>query len=123
MADTKVTGKKYRVCTNAQAGNYDLVSFWTDASDVDTNPSGTTVSLDKQLAFVDMGTVPSGGGTLTKTYSASGNLINMNGALEIYVDDAHSKCVPTTVSRNSTTLTLTFPSSAAGAQVKVRCWK
>lgn len=33
--ETKVTGKKYRVCTDATNKNYDRYSYWTDASDVE----------------------------------------------------------------------------------------
>ena len=123
MAITKKTGWSYKVCTQDGTNNYDQLSLWTDAKDVDTNIQDTTVSLDKQLSFVDMGTVPTNGGTLTKTYSSTNGLLTRSGFLDIYVDDNHSKAVPTSVVRNDTSLSLTFPASAAGASVKVRCWK
>lgn len=123
MTDRKIYNQAYRICTDAENELYDKVSMWTDASDVDTNLSSTTVSLDKQLTFIDMGTVPVGGGNLTKTYASTNGLLTQDGILEVYVDDDHSRYIPSSITRDATTLTLTFPSSAAGSQVKVRCWK
>lgn len=42
MTETKVTGKKYRICTDATNDKWDRVSFWTKASDVELD-DGTTV--------------------------------------------------------------------------------
>ena len=42
MIETKVTGKNYRICTDAANDKWDRVSFWTDASDVELS-DGTTV--------------------------------------------------------------------------------
>lgn len=122
MADTLIYGQAYRVCTDASTESFDKLSMWTDARDVDTNPSGNTVALNNQIAYIE-GTLAANATTVRIPASGTSSLITADGMLDIYVPSDKSSLVPTTIDQNEGYVTLTFPAQLTATTIRVRCWK
>lgn len=62
MTENPVTGRKYRILTNATTDTWDRISFWTKASDVEYNDSSTAednkpINIIKRSTAYDVGVI------------------------------------------------------------------
>ena len=117
--DNLKTGQAYRILVDQDPNGdnvYDVISFMTSASDV-VFPNGTDLAEVADFEYAE-GTLPAGQTEIT----ISGRNITMDGLLDIYVEDEHSKDTPSSISRTENgSVTLTFPPKDYPLTIRVTC--
>ena len=114
------TGQAYRVLIGEDVEEnhiYDRLSFWTAASDVEF-ADHTTLEDIRGTFFYTSGTLQARETEVT----ISGELITNDGLLDIYVPDEYcAKAVPSSVTRTTGTVVITFPPQEENMEVRVVC--
>ena len=104
--DNIKTGQAYRVLVNEDPthNTYDLISFWTAASDVEFS-NHTTLEDISGTFYYYTATLPVGETSLT----ISGDKINDDAMYDFYVPEEYCTYTPSSVQTDGNQVTVSFP--------------
>ena len=120
FTDHTKTGQAYRILVGEDSEEnhiYDLISFWTAASDVEFSSGGNLEEVGGTFYYTE-GVLPVG----ETQIEISSDKITKDGLLDIYVEDEFCHVTPRTVSRPvENKVILTFPPQTKEMRIRVVC--
>lgn len=114
------TGQAYRVLVSTDQftgkNTYDRISTWTAASDVEFSYNENLETYRNSFRYASA-ILQAGHSTVT----ISGENITDSGMIDIYAPDEYCDLAPTSIVRNGSSVTLTFPIQREDVEIRVVC--